>query len=356
MADPVDWDVARSVARRFAQRQPFATTFYSEQLESDFERFTAQAEQLVGEETGLWSLSGNARARLTDRDGWIDANVASYQRMLKPLLDKVGDRLSTGRLAPIGSRIAGAELGFMLGWMSGRVLGQYDMLIVEDQDVDDQDIVYHVGPNVVALERKFAFRPEEFRLWLSLHEVTHRAQFTGVPWLREYFLSLVSEIMESVDPDPDRFAEALRRFASARREGIDPMDEGGVSGLLATEEQRVVMEKIGGLMSLLEGHGDTTMDRAGADLIPGAERFGKVLRARRSNSRGFVKLLQRLIGLEAKIKQYEQGEAFIEAVEGAGGEALINRVWEGPENLPSIHEIREPDTWIERLNAVPAVQ
>ncbi len=354
MADPVDWDFAARVARRFAARHPFGSSYASPELFDDFERYTSQAEQLVGDETGLWSASGDARARVTDRNGWVDANLASFQRMLKPLLDKVGDRMSDGRLAPIGSRLAGAELGVMLGWMSGRVLGQYDMLIVEDQDTDEQDIVYYVGPNVVALEKRFAFDPDQFRLWLSLHEVTHRAQFTGVPWLREYFLSLVSEILESVDPDPDRFLEAIKRMSQARKNGEDPFGEGGVSGLLATPEQREVMDKIAGLMSLLEGHGDTTMDRAGADLIPSADRFGRVLRARRKNSRGLVRLLQRMIGLDAKIKQYEQGEAFIEAVETAGGEELMNRVWENPEHLPSIAEIRAPELWIERLQAASA--
>jgi uncharacterized protein (DUF2342 family) len=97
----------------------------------------------------------------------------------------------------------------MLGWMSGRVLGQYDLLVIEEENPQDQDIVYYVGPNVLALEKQFAFPPEEFRMWLALHEVTHRAQFTGVPWLREHFLGLVHETMNTIDPDPDRMSETL---------------------------------------------------------------------------------------------------------------------------------------------------
>ena len=93
--------------------------------------------------------------------------------------------------------------------MSTRVLGQYDLLIVEEENPDDQDIVYYVGPNVIALEKRFAFPPREFRLWLALHEVTHRAQFTGVPWLRPHFLSLVEQSLSHVEPDPKRFVAAL---------------------------------------------------------------------------------------------------------------------------------------------------
>jgi coenzyme F420 biosynthesis associated uncharacterized protein len=237
--------------------------------------------------------------------------------------------------------------------MSTRVLGQYDLLIIEEENPDDQDLVYYVGPNVLALEKLFAFPPREFRLWLSLHEVTHRAQFTGVPWMREHFLGLVEQSIQAVDPDPKRFIAALDRVATSLRNGTNPLNDGGIMALVATPEQREVLDQISGLMSLLEGHGDVTMDRAGEGLIPSAERFGRVLRQRRQSSVGLAKLLQQLIGLEAKINQYEQGEKFIAAVESAGGVALLDQAWLDPANLPSILEIRDPQLWIARLQ--PAV-
>ncbi len=198
----------------------------------------------------------------------------------------------------------------LLGWMSTRVLGQYDLLVVEDPaeaSPDDQDLVYYVGPNVLALEKRFAFPPKEFRLWLALHEVTHRAQFTGVPWLREHYLGLVEQTLDSVDPDPKRFFDALTRVLDDLRHGRKPLDDGGLATLLASPAQREVLDKIGGLMSLLEGHGDVTMDRAGADRIPSAHRFARVLRERRANATPVAKLLQRLLGIEAKINQYARG-------------------------------------------------
>ena len=349
-ADPVDWDLARRVALRTAGREPYASPRHRDGLEGDFAEFTEQAEDLVERCTGLRSLSGSARGRVTDRAGWIDANLASFQRLLRPLTAKLGSG-SDGLLAPVTRRFAGAELGVMLGWMSTRVLGQYDLLIIEDERPEDQDIVYYVAPNVLSLENRYAFDSGQFRLWLALHEVTHRAQFTGIDWMRPHFLGLVESTIDSVDADPKQLAAAARRLLEARRKGEDPLATGGLMGLFASEAQRGTLERLSGLMSLLEGHGDVTMDRAGDGLVPSADRFGRVMRRRRESARGFTKILQRVIGLDAKIKQYEEGERFIEAVEAAGGETLFERVWHAPDNLPSIGEIRDPQTWVERMAA-----
>jgi coenzyme F420 biosynthesis associated uncharacterized protein len=349
----VDWALAERVAVRVAGREPFAQSYHYDSLEPDFAEFTGQAEDLVAATTGLRSLAGPARARVTDRAGWIRANIASFQRLLRPLIDKFEQRMTSSTFSPITQKAAGAEMGAMLGWMSTRVLGQYDLLIIEDENPTDQDIVYYVGPNVLALEKLFAFPPREFRLWLALHEVTHRAQFTGVPWMREHFLGLVSQSMDAVDPDPARFLAALDRVVAAVRQGDNPLDDGGIMALVATPEQREVLGQISGLMSLLEGHGDITMDRAGEGLVPGAERFSRVLHQRRQSARGLTRLFQQLIGLEAKMNQYEQGERFITAVESAGGTELLDHVWQDPTNLPSIEEIRDPGRWVARLQ--PAV-
>ncbi|HYF46947.1 MAG TPA: zinc-dependent metalloprotease [Acidimicrobiales bacterium] len=350
MTDVVAWDLAQRVAVRFSGREPFADSYHYDALAPDFEELTAIAEQRVSETTGLVSAAGPARSRVADRPAWIAANLASFQRLLKPLTTRLGERMGSGPMAPITQKVAGAEVGALLGWMSTRVLGQYDLLVAEDEDPEDQDIVYYVGPNVLALEKRFAFPPREFRLWLALHEVTHRAQFTGIPWLRQHYLSLVDEIMAGVDPDPKRFLAAIGRVADDVREGRNPLDEGGLAAVLASPEQRVALDRVAGLMSLLEGHGDVTMDRAGADQIPSAERFGRVLRQRRQQANGAARLLQRLLGLEAKLAQYEQGERFIAAIEAVGGPSALDTVWEDPARLPTLAEIRDPDTWLARID------
>ncbi len=379
MSANVDWDFARSVAERVAGQDSFGESYHMATLEADLLELTTQAEALVEAETGLISAAGPARARVADRMGWVDANLASFERLMKPLLSKLAaadDADSDAEvpdpknpafevvgelLAPVGKafgavgdavgpKVAGLQLGLLLGWMSARVLGQYDLLIAEDDNPDEQDWVYYVGPNVLSLERRYGFPPQEFRLWIAVHECTHRAQFTGVPWLRDYFLSLVNELLDDVDPDPGRLFDVITEHIKELRDGNRPdLKDGGLSMLLASPEQKVTMAKVAGLMSLLEGHGDIIMDRATKDLIPSQARFARVMSQRRKNAGGLTKLVQRLTGMEAKLAQYEEGEEFVRAVEAAGGKELFDKVWTSPETLPTIEEIREPQLWIDRM-------
>ena len=344
--DPVSWDVAEKVAKRVAGHDPLEESYLYASLAPDFEEFTARAQELVERETGLVSLAGPARARVTDRAGWVEANLASFRRLLRPLTDRLGERLGSGRAVAMGRSVAGAEVGALLGWMSTRVLGQYDLLVIEDEEPEKQDIVYYVGPNILSLEKRYGFPPREFRLWIALHEVTHRAQFTGVPWMRDHFLSLVEASLNAFDPDPKRFVDALKRAVDEMRAGRNPLDEGGIVSLFATPEQSAVFRRIQGLMSLLEGHGDVVMDRAGADLIPSAGRFKQVLHHRRQASGG-ARVVQKVLGLEAKLRQYHDGEVFLARIEEADP-AAISLLWKGPEWLPSIDEIRDPDRWLAR--------
>ena len=201
------------------------------------------------------------------------------------------------------------------------------------------------------LEQRHGFAPEEFRLWLALHEVTHRCQFTAVPWLRGHFLSLVDKAVEPFQVDQGRLAEMVRRAAEQLRTRQSPLDDAGILGIVASEEQLDAIRRLQAMMSVLEGHGDVTMDRAGAADVPGAAHFSQVLRERRQSVKGPAKVLQQVLGLEAKLRQYQQGEEFIQAVEAHGGSELMDRVWRGPEWLPTQEEIREPQRWIARAEA-----
>jgi coenzyme F420 biosynthesis associated uncharacterized protein len=353
---PVDWELAERVATRIARRGAPPPSYHYATLAPDFERFTAEAEELVAQTTGLSSQMGAARGRVADRPMWIAANINSFQRLLRPVSEKLAEVRRPGRVGAFMGKASGVEVGVLLGWMSSRVLGQYDLLVIEDENPEDQDIVYYVGPNVMALERKYGFPPEEFRLWLALHECTHRAQFTGIPWLRQHFLGLVNATIESVDPDPEVLRTAVKRILESRRNGDDALAAGGLPALFASEEQLEILNRISGMMSLLEGHGDVTMDRAGEGGVPSADRFAQVLRARRNSARGLTRIFQKIIGLEAKLNQYEAGESFIAAVEAAGGPELLERAWEGPENLPTMDEIREPRVWIDRISAPEEIE
>lgn len=353
--DPIDWSVAERVGIAVANRSlPEIDRRTRERLESDFAAVTSEAEELVTAATGLASLAGPARAEVTDRAGWIRANINSFRRLLTPLFER-GEREGPGLLgrlpepfARAGRAAAGAELGVLLGWMSTRVLGQYDLLFTEGADTAG-DVVYYVGPNVVMLERRHGFPPRDFRLWIAVHELTHRAQFTGVPWMREHFLSLVDKGVSIAAPEPKALTDALKRMAGEIRAGRNPMAESGLVGVLATPEQQQVLRSIQALMSLLEGHGDITMNRAASDRIPGAKRFADTLQARRESASGVSRLLQQLVGLEAKLRQYKEGERFVEAVEATGGHALLSLVWEDASYLPTLDEVRDPPRWIARV-------
>jgi coenzyme F420 biosynthesis associated uncharacterized protein len=353
----VDWDLAQRVATGALILKPPPPTYRSADLQAQFDELTARAEHLVSEATGLHSAHGSARARVTDRAEWAAANVRSMERLVGPALaniQKRGGGKKVGKSALSAGRVAsGTQLGLMLAYMSTRVLGQYDLLI-SDEKPEDQDLVYYVGPNVVAMEERYGFVPSQFRLWLALHEVTHRMQFTAVPWLRDHFVSLVGELLEPLQTDPSNLAETIRRVYEEVRAGHNPLEESGVIGVLATPEQRLALSKISGMMSLLEGHGDVTMDRAGAAEVPGAASFSRVLHERRTNTRGLTKLMSRLLGLEAKMRQYAEGEVFVESVEAAGGPELLSRVWRGPEWLPTLAEIRSPGEWVARAGGALA--
>ncbi len=347
--EPVDWALAEKVARRFAGSEPLATSYLWGSLQRDFAEVTIEAEAAVTELTGLRPPSP-AVATVLDRGGWVSANVVSMRALLTPFSDKVGARLARSPVAPVGRRVAGAELGFLLGYVAQRVLGQYDLLVPEDvANPNADDAVYYVGPNILGLEKRFAFRPLDFRRWIALHELTHRAQFTGVPWLRPYFLSLVSELLGGVEPDPRRLIEAAARALDEMRHGRNPIDEGGMVALFASAEQRETLAKVQALMSLLEGHGNAVMNRLGAELVDGQERMARVLQARRT-ARGATALLHRLLGLELKLRQYELGESFINAIEREAGIHAVDPAWRGPEFLPTLAELSAPTTWLARVD------
>lgn len=354
MSQAIDWRFAESVAGRCTGREPFVEATVRAELEASYARLTAEAEQHVAAETGLPQLAGEARARVTDRQGWVSANVSSFQRLLRPLSDRLDEQRArqSSTMRAVGRKATGAELGALLGWMSTRVLGQYDLLVIEDERPEDQDVVYYVGPNLLSLERRYAFPPEQFRLWVALHECTHRAQFTGVPWLRPYFLSQVHDLVGSIDPDSDHLLDTLKRVVAEKRAGERVLDRGGLAAAFATPEQRLVLDRIGGLMSLLEGHGEVVMNRAAAGRVPSAWRFEKVLKERRQSAGAVSRLLYRLVGFEAKMNQYAEGESFINAVERLGGRDAFDRVWLGPQWLPTLAEIRAPQQWMDRVETL----
>ena len=347
----IDWGLAERVALRFSSKASFTRACYLAGLSEEFDRCTSLAEDLVTQSTGLCSLSGDVRSCVLDRSEWIRRNLFSLCHFIEPLLADTGS-LSAEKLSSLELRVSAIELGAALGWMSTRVLGQYDFLVTENDSLSEQDFIYYVGPNVVALERKYAFEPVDFRLWLAIHEVTHRAQFTGVEWMRDHYLNLIRGLLvrfgtysrgmtQIFQPVFSKYLYRLFRLNSP-----SSLEDSSFS-ISAKEEN--ILDRVIGLMSLLEGHADVIMRKASKGMIQGSERFSRVMRVRRQPNFGMDRILYRFFNLDLKIAQYAEGENFVNAIEKIGGSELFQRVWENSVNLPSVNEIRNPKEWVDRI-------
>jgi coenzyme F420 biosynthesis associated uncharacterized protein len=244
----------------------------------------------------------------------------------------------------LANRMMQAELTAVLGVIARRVLGQYELVLPTGEDAD---VVAFVGPNIMQMERAHQFRPEEFRFWVALHELTHRAQFQGVPWLRAYFMGLVTELVEHSRPEPGRLNRVIEEVTRRRYSGGPLIDERGLLGLFATSEQNAVIDKVQALMSLLEGHGHVVMDRLGRQHLRTQERMSNVLKTRRQDKR--MAAFFRLTGLEMKMNQYKMGESFIEVVEREAGWETVRLAFRGAASLPTLEEIESPEQWLRRV-------
>ncbi len=331
-----------------AGSHPLAGSYHERILEAEAPEYVARAEPLVAEATGLASV-GMPQVKVVSRAEWARRNVEFFGHLMGPVEQRLQERFSKlGRAGQGASAIAGravaTETGALLGIMARRVLGQYELALPTKLD---GDTIYLVGANILMLERGHQFRPSEFRLWLALHECTHRLQFLGVPWMRDYFLDLVQELIGSAQPEPGRLARIAGEVRAAASRGRPLIGETGLFGLFANDSQRALVDKVQALMSLLEGHGHVVMDRIGRDLLVTQDRMSRVLKQRRTDPR--TAAFYRLIGMEMKFKQYELGERFILNVEREAGWDAISAAWRGPEWLPTRHEIDRPTEWLERV-------
>lgn len=340
----VDWDTAISVARRFSGSYPLADTYHERKFAMMADGYVARASDMVTHETGL-ALSGSPVVDVISRDDWVRTNAASFAALMAPLEESLAKTSGIGRGA-VG-KVMGMELGAVLGFLSKRVLGQYELVLPTGDD-DRGDTVLFVGANVLAMERKFEFRPSHFRFWVALHECAHRAQFTGVPWMRDYFLSLVGELVASSRTSGGQVARVVGALAKGEASREDVLGDAGLIGLFASPQQQIVLDKVQALMSLLEGHGHVVMDRIGEREIVDVARMSSVLKARRKDPK--TAAFMKLIGIEMKLKQYEQGAKFIASVEKTASWDVLSMAWESPDALPTLAEIEDAPLWLDRMH------
>jgi coenzyme F420 biosynthesis associated uncharacterized protein len=340
----VDWDTAGSIGDRVAGSGAALSSLDRARLAEDFAEVVPRAESLVEEFTGLSPGGYRSRAWVMTRSEWLRANLRGFQRVLEPFADKVLGSRPDGPLAPVRRHMLGAQVGGLLGYLGHRVLGQYDVFLPPDDD----GLIYFVGPNVAGLERKFGFPSREFRLWISLHEVTHRLQFGGVPWLRGHLTGLMDAYLSSVELDPRWLVETLRRALDEVRSGAGEFRGLGWIFLLMSPDQRAMVKRMQAMMSLLEGHGNYVMNSISPTVVPAASRFQRTLHERRHRA-GMERVFQKAIGFDVKVRQYDLGERFVARVVQMAGMAGFNRVWQSQDSLPTIEEIASPEQWVARV-------
>jgi coenzyme F420 biosynthesis associated uncharacterized protein len=328
-----------------AGTDPFEDSYHYARLSGEIPDMVARAARSVEAETGLrWDQE--PAVKVVTRREWAEANVDGFSRLLASVESSIASRDGAGIGKRVASRVVAAEVGALVGLLARRVLGQYELVLPADESARG-DTISFVGANILIMERQQQFRPDEFRYWVALHECTHRLQFTGVPWLRPHFLGLVTRLVGSSKPESGRARRVAEELRAAAREGRPAIGETGLMGLFATPQQREALDEVQALMALLEGHGHVIMDRIGARELVTQGTMSRVLKMRRSDPR--TAAFFRLTGLEMKMKQYELGERFILGVESRAGRGAIDAVWGGPENLPSLSEITDPQRWLERV-------
>lgn len=351
----VDWDVAARLAGRLASPGPRVDRDEIAAAVAGLRDAAGTATGHVARITGLTPAPGRvpASVHVVDRPGWARANTRLMASMTR--------HLPVPRPVPAPVRLAGAtQVGGVLALLSGKVLGQFDPFTADERAPGGRLLL--VAPNVLQAERAMRLDPDDFRLWVCLHEQTHALQFAAAPWLADHLRTRSGTLLaglarDAADHDAGRrhgddeptLLDLLQRVAGALG---GPDDGRGVLDLLPAG-QRELVDEVGAVMALLEGHADVAMDAVGRSVVPSVRRIRARFEARRdagARSRGPERVVRRLLGLDAKLAQYRDGAAFVRAVRTAVGTDGLNAVWTAPERLPTAREIAEPAAWLRRVH------
>ena len=346
----IDWEQARRFALRVSQWDqagiPDRVT-----RRAQYTRLVEQSEPLIAEYLGVQLPQPINRVYVVDRREWLEANFTSFEVLFAPveeLYTRVGARQSAlaASLGQINGMLIGSQMGVLLGFLARRVLGQYDLSLLSP-DPQVRGSLYFVEPNIARVQTQLGLSDEDFRLWIALHECTHVFEFEAYPWVRPYFNSLLRQFLDQLSTQFETLGvglpQLLGRLVGGRESGRHWIER------MLTPEQQRVFDQLQALMSLVEGYSNHIMNAIGGRLLPSFEQIEQRIQQRQQNRPLIEELFNRITGMDLKLAQYQQGEAFVNAVAQARGVAFVNRVWDRPENLPTMAEIREPQRWIARM-------
>jgi coenzyme F420 biosynthesis associated uncharacterized protein len=347
----VDWSLARQIAR-FA-----AGGADKEQLAFNFDEASERALGQVSAYSGLALTGPVPPVHEVQRAEWTEANLAALSDLLDPVGNRLDERLGgagplAGALRAATGATLAAEVGLVMGYMSQRVLGQYEVSLLQPEIPPR---LLFVTPNLKRAVRDLEVDEESFLRWVVLHEVTHVLQFSGVTWLREHLGALLREYLATVEVRIERGAAGGLPTLPDASLIVERFREGGLAALVQTREQQRIMERIQSAMAVIEGYSEHVMDAVGADVLAEYAGLRDAMERRRRSRSAPERLLLRLLGLDQKMRQYEDGKKFCDAVVSQAGIEKLNVVWHAPTALPTAAELRSPATWIGRLEADPVV-
>lgn len=363
----VDWNLAVATATRLVRPGPDISREEARAVVAELRRHAKASEEHVRLFTRMIPEGAEPEdtpVLVVDRPGWIKANVAGFRELLQPLLAKMESRRSGvpggAVLGAVGGKVTGVELGMLLSFLASRVLGQYETFAPATRELpasaNGGGRLLLVAPNIVHVERELDVDPHDFRLWVALHEETHRTQFTGVPWLRDHLRGEIQTFLDETDVDPTTFLERLREAAQSLSGGRPEGEQGesdtrSLVDIVQTPAQREVLGRLTAVMSLLEGHADYVMDGVGPDVVGSVSEIREKFQQRRAQGAGRLdQALRKLLGLDAKLRQYKDGEKFVRSVVDEVGMDGFNRVWTSPNTLPTKTEIAKPADWVARVH------
>jgi coenzyme F420 biosynthesis associated uncharacterized protein len=348
--DLVDWSSAQRIGELIAGSPPFGGV-----RAANIEPLALDFAGRVSAYSGLDLPSSLPPLEVVDRSAWIAANLRTMRPMLAPLTDKMGKETGVlaGPMRAASGLMLGAQVGALTGMLSQRVLGQYDLALL-DASVTPRLLL--LGPNLAQAAQNLNVDRDELVLWVTIHEITHAVQFSGAPWLRDYLGGILKQLIDglqvSVTGKPSLSGRLPKVPAPAQlREMIERARSGQLLRLTLGENRWQLVERMQAAMSLIEGHAEHTMDVISADMLPSLPRLRAAMNRRRE-SRGLPwRVLERLLGLELKMRQYEIGRRFCDAVVADGGPEALARAWSGPESLPRPEELEQPARWLERMRS-----
>ncbi|MBW3606065.1 MAG: zinc-dependent metalloprotease [Actinobacteria bacterium] len=348
-----DWALAERVARMIALRdQPQVTRGEVDRLRAELRDTVVRADGLAREVTGLGVDLPAATVRVVGRGEWLRSNLDSIAWLVDPLAGQLMDRSEVNRT--LARKALGIQLGIVFGYLSTKVLGQYEVLLPNDEEPGRLTLV---GPNLVELERQYLptvnVTPSAFRMGVVLHELAHRLQFEGVQWLRPTLRRIVDTYLSETRLDADRLKTIVDRLGEVLRSAREGLSVKHFLEAVLTPAQRALMDTAQSMMALLEGHGNVVMDW-GAELLAERDAAGEDVAGVRQalnerRKRGADRLLFKVLGLSMKARQYSLGEEFILEIERRHGREVFNQVWRDPAYLPMPEELEQPELWVGRV-------